>query len=101
LAFPASGNFVRERLGSQIWAVRPSGSYAVSVLRLLASTTAMGRPQAGLSVVVTVCPSGLVVTVWVTGPPVAGVNAFLVRRPSASRDSMTRPCSSNSPVPVV
>src|SRR5690349_20926314 len=90
----------RLRLGSQTAVVRPNASYVVSVRRRLGSTSSVGCPQAGANVVVVTCPSALVTTVLVNGPPVAGVYAVLVSFPSASLLLVTRPCTSNTAVAV-
>ena len=52
---------------------RPIASYAAVVVLLLASTTVNALPQAGSRVVVVVWPCGLVITVDVNGPPLAGM----------------------------
>ncbi len=57
--------------------------------------------QAGSRVVVVVHWSALVVTTWVTGPPVAGVYAVSVWLPRMSVTSVGRPYGSYTDVDVV
>src|SRR2546421_4121541 len=83
-AYSISGVAVRSRPGSHTFSSRPIGSYVASVCLPLASTTAVGVPQAGSSVLVTRWPAGLVTVVEVTGWPCAGLYAVVVLRSRAS-----------------
>src|SRR5262252_10281167 len=80
--------------------VRPSVSKVASERRPLRSTTAVGVPQEG-SMVVVVVPSGVVVAVDVTGPPLGGVYAVVVWLPRTSVVSVGRPYGSRTVVDLV
>lgn len=73
-----AGSVSLVRPGSHTLVIRPRPSKARSVRLPLASTLLVAEPQAGDTVVVVACCSGLVTLMPVTGPPVSGVNSVLV-----------------------